>query len=335
MASIRRRGDFQYQAVIKRRSIGRVTKTFTTREDARAWATVTESELLRGVYVSRNDAERVILHELIERYKTDVLPTLRGVGHTSHLRRLDEHFGKLPLARITPAAVASYRDERLHNGKSPSTVKKELSTLSRIYVLASREWGIGGAVNPLAGVARPIERNARQRRLEPGELDRLLKACETPMLSLLVRFAIATAARLGELLAVQWSDVDARTRVMTLRGIDGRGTKNGDQERDVPLSSEALAVLVELRRLPRSVDGRLFYAWKASDSFNHTWRRTCQRAGIEGLRFHDLRREATSQLFEKGALSETEVAVVTGHKSLAMLKRYTRLRASRLATKMG
>lgn len=106
----------------------------------RDWATVTESELLHGVCVARNDAERVTLRELIERYRRDTLPTLRGVGHVSHLRRLDEAFGQRPLARITPAKVAAYRDQRLHDEKAASTVTKELATLSVLFKLASREW---------------------------------------------------------------------------------------------------------------------------------------------------------------------------------------------------
>lgn len=213
-------------------------------------------------------------------------------------------------------------------------MKKELAKLSVIYKLASREWGIGGAVNPLAGVARPVEHNARTRRLAPGEEGKLLAACEPPM-ALLVRAALETAARLGELLAVEWGDVDTSKRVMTLRGIGGHGTKNGDPTRAVPLSSEALAVLRELGKLPRSMDSRLFWQWRASDSFSAAWRRVCTRAGIENLHFHDLRHEALSRLAERGDLSVLELAAISGHKTLAMLKRYTHLRSVDLARKLG
>lgn len=334
MPTIRKRGPMQWQAIVKRRGIGFASKTFTTRKDAEDWAFVAQAAMVRGAYISRSDAEKTTLRELIKRYRRDVLPGLRGVGCASHLRRLDEKLGGFSLAGVTPAKVAAYRDERLKAGKSASTVKKELATLSVLFKLASREWGIGGLVNPVTGITRPVERNARNRRLEGDELPRLLAECSPPM-ALLVRFAIATAARLGELLAARWSDVDVRARVLTLRGIDGKGTKNGDAVREIPLSREALRVLIALKKLPRSLDGRLFHWWKASDSFNHTWRSACARAGITGLRFHDLRREAASQLFERGTLSETEVASITGHKSLAMLQRYTHLRAARLARKMG
>lgn len=152
---------------------------------------------------------------------------------------------------------------------------------------------------------------------------------------LLIRLALETAARLGELLALEWRDIDAGRRVAVLRGVGGRGTKNGDESRAVPLSSAALVVLQELQALPLGIDGRVFYWWAGSDSFNKTWRRACACAGIEDLRFHDLRHEATSRLFEKGVFEGVEVAAITGHKTLQMLKRYTHLRAADLARKLG
>ncbi len=67
---------------------------------------------------------------------------------------------------------------------------------------------------------------------------------------------------------------------------------------------------------------------------SQAFERVCRKAGIKGLRFHDLRHEATSRLFEKG-LNTMEAAAVTGHKTLVMLKRYTHLRAEDLAEKLG
>lgn len=105
----------------------------------------------------------------------------------------------------------------------------------------------------------------------------------------------------------------------------------GNAVRMIPLSSTALEAL---KSLPRHIGGRVFWRWSASDSFNKTWTRACTRAGIEDLRFHDLRHEAVSRLFEKG-LNPMEAASVSGHKTLAMLKRYTHLRAEDLAKKLG
>jgi integrase len=334
MPTVRKRGDLQWQAIVKRQGIGFASKTFTTKKDAEKWAKITEAEMLRGAYISRRDAEKITLSECIERYKKDVLPGLKGVGHEYILARLEEAFGKLALAHITSAKVAAHRDARLRAGRSPSTVKKELAKLSVIFKLAAQEWGVGGLENPVLSVARPKEKNSRTRRLEPGELERLLKVAPTPV-GLLIRLALETAARLGELLALEWRDIDTARRVAVLRGVGGRGTKNGDESRAVPLSSAALAVLQELRALPLGIDGRVFYWWAGSDSFNKPWARLCKKAEIEDLRFHDLRHEATSRLFEKGVFEGVEVAAITGHKTLQMLKRYTHLRAADLARKLG
>jgi integrase len=130
--------------------------------------------------------------------------------------------------------------------------------------------------------------------------------------------------RRGELLSLEWVNVDLNKRTALLPI-----TKNGDS-RGVPLSSRALAVP---RSLPPLTTGRVFGELTA-DALKLSFRRAMRRAGITGLRFHDPRHEATSRLFEKG-LNVMEVASVTGHKTLQMLKRYTHLNAVDLAARLG
>ena len=105
-------------------------------------------------------------------------------------------------------------------------------------------------------------------------------------------------------------------------------TKNGEA-RTVPLSSRAV---VTLEALPRNLDGRVFGV--TYEGIHQSYVRACRRASITGLTFHDLRHEATSRLFEKG-LNPMQVAAITGHKTLQMLKRYTHLRAEDLAKLLG
>ena len=126
-----------------------------------------------------------------------------------------------------------------------------------------------------------------------------------------VALAIETGMRRSELLALQWSNVDLEKRIAFLPI-----TKNGES-RGVPLSTRAVAIL---RGLPTSTTGRVFGALTV-EALKQSFRRAVRRAGIAGLRLHDLRHEATSRLFEKG-LNVMEVASVTGHKKLQMLKRY-------------
>ncbi|AAZ97761.1 site-specific recombinase, phage integrase family [Thiobacillus denitrificans ATCC 25259] len=352
MATIRKRGELQWQAIVKRKGYPLQSKTWNTRKEAEAWARQIESEMDRGVFVSRAEVERTTLQDLIGRYRIEVLPNKRGKHFGPALRVLEQHLGKYSLAALSPKLIAGFRDKRTKAGLSASTVKKEINLLSKLIDLAGKEWGVALPANPCAMVSRPVEKNARDRRLQPEEEKYLLTACEQHV-ALLSRFALETAARLGELLALRWADVDTTKRVMVIRGIDERGTKSGDALRAVPLSPAAVSVLDELKKLPRGIDGRVFYWWKASDSFSKTWGRAltrahasyiadCEKAGGEpdqafliDLRFHDLRHEATSRLFEKGVFDSMEVASITGHKTLAMLKRYTHLRAEDLAKKLG
>ncbi|WP_394713852.1 site-specific integrase [uncultured Desulfuromonas sp.] len=111
------------------------------------------------------------------------------------------------------------------------------------------------------------------------------------------------------------------------RTIFLKDSKNGES-RTVPLSSTAVATL---KKIPRDISTpHVFPILGVSRKFSLA----CKAAEIEDLRFHDLRHEATSRLFEKG-LNPMEVASITGHKTLQMLKRYTHLRAEDLAAKLG
>ena len=178
---------------------------------------------------------------------------------------------------------------------------------------------------PLAKTARPKIPQGRTRRLQDGEEVRLLEAAKAygGEIGLIITWAIETAMRRGEIAAMRWEHLDKKARVLLIPE-----TKTGTPRR-VPLSSKALQVL---DTLPRQIDGSV---WSMrADSISQAFERVCKTAGIEGLTFHDLRHEATSRLFEKG-LNPMEVAAITGHKTLQMLKRYTHLRAEDLVGRLG
>jgi len=176
--------------------------------------------------------------------------------------------------------------------------------------------------NPVSKVKRPKLPEGRERRLLPGEEQKLLAALGKTTRPLAI-LAIETAMRRGELLSLIWENVDLERSVALLPD-----TKNGTS-RLVPLSTRAIETLKSLRD---KNSGQVFGISKhhASKSF----REACQKANIKNLRFHDLRHEATSRFFEKG-LNPMEVSSITGHKTLQMLKRYTHLKAEDLAKKLG
>jgi integrase len=233
---------------------------------------------------------------------------------------------KLVLTALTPTCIAKFRDERLQQVSS-STVIRDLACLSAIISHARREWAIN-IENPVSRVRKPSAPAGRDRVLTTAEEARLLDALRptgrrSPWLYPLVVLALETAMRRGELLALRWDDVSLAKRTGTLHD-----TKNGEG-RVVPLSTRALEVL---QALPRSITGQVIpmTPFAACAAFE----RATGRAGIEGLRFHDLRHTAITRMAAK-LPNVIELAAVSGHKSLRMLQRYYHPRAEDLARKLG
>ena len=324
MASIIKRGPYQWQVKIRKMGWPKQTKTFETHEDAARWARKIESEMDDGIFVSRKEAEKTTLDEALDRYRSEKTPHKKGAAQESN--RID-HFKRSDLASrflstIRSTDIAKYRDQRLETGLSPYTVNNELILLSSLFNVAHREWGMESIDNPVSKVTRPKLPPGRDRRLEPGEEEKLLGALGIT-LKPLFQLALETALRQSELLALEWKYINLGCQVAHLPE-----TKNGEA-RNIPLSSHAVLVL---KKLPRRLDGKAFGV--TGGHVSRTFRETCETLEIENLRWHDLRHEACSRLFEKG-LNPMEVASISGHKTLQMLKRYTHLKAEDLAAKLG
>ena len=327
MATIEKRGQF-WRVKIRRTGLPSQTRTFDNRTQAQQWARGVESEIDKGIVVDRRVAQRLSLAEILERYRREVTPTKRGAADENlRLKAMAQRpFARIRMSALTSSHLAAYRDERL-KVVCGATVNRELSTLSHAIDTARREWDVYLPTNPCTLVRRPPQGRPRDRRLQGDEEKRLLAACggaRNRWLAHFVALAIETGMRRGELLGLLWDNVDLERRTAFLPV-----TKNGES-RGVPLSSRAVAVL---RTLPPSTNGSVF-GELTREALKQSFKRAVRRAGIAGLRLHDLRHEATSRFFEKG-LNVMEVASVTGHKTLQMLKRYTHLSATDLATRLG
>ena len=338
MASLRQRpgpgGRRVWQVRVKRRGYPEMARTFDLKTQAAAWAKQIESEMDRGTFVSRAEAENTTLAEAMDRYAREVLPGKKSQRVVlSQIKYLTPRLGRLPLSSITSSVLAKYRDQRLADGAAAQTAKHDLSLISRVLNTAIKEWGIAlPAGNPVLQVKMPRVANARDRRLVDDEQARLLAAAQAygGEIAPLITWAIETAMRRGEIAAMCWEHLDRRARVLLIPE-----TKTGTPRR-VPLSVAALGVLDEKSTLILSeglIKQGLIWSLRA-DSISQAFERVCKAAGIEGLTFHDLRHEATSRFFEKG-LNPMQVAAITGHKTLQMLKRYTHLRAEDLVGMLG
>lgn len=197
--------------------------------------------------------------------------------------------------------------------------------LSDLFTIAEIEWG-ACSLNPVLKVRKPKVPPGRQRRLERYEEKRIVRYCtETgnDLVCAIICFALETCMRRGEILGLLWENVDMNARVAHLPD-----TKNGSK-RDVPLSLAAMRIL---NRIGPQMAGLVFDC--NVNRFKSAWRLIVSKTKIHDLHFHDLRHEAISRLFELGTLDMMEIAAISGHKSLQMLKRYTHLRARLLVSKL-
>ena len=322
MATIRKRGN-GWQVQIRKKNHHPVCKTFHIKSEAIAWAKIVEYEQERGIYLDKTIAETTTVIEILERFEVTVTVKSKRAGNErSCMKHLYKYFGNFTVSSITSVKLAEYRDMRLEL-VGPQTVKHELGLMNRVLKRAHEEWGIiipGG----VPSVRKPKLPEGRDRRLEGDEEARIINSLlNTPIVQSITQFAIETAMRRGEICNMEWKHINMDNHTLLIPI-----TKTG-KARTIPLSQKAMKILYVL---PRRADGYVFGI--KPDSVTRAFIRACDRENIKDLRFHDLRHEATSRLFEKG-LSIMEVASITGHKSLSMLTRYTHLRAEDLVDKIG
>ncbi|SPD48445.1 site-specific integrase [Cupriavidus neocaledonicus] len=259
MASFRKRGELQWQARISRKGFPPQVKTFNTKADAEAWARQIESEIDRGVFVSRAAAENTTLSEVLTRYEREILPSKKGASPEISVLRIWQatEISTRVMAAVRSVDVAKLRDEWLVNRK-PATVLRRLAVLSHVFSIARKEWGMESLTNPVDLVRKPQPNNARTRRItsgdsapdvssadeegssrgaRDGELERVMAASGSALLPSIICLAVETAMRRGEIVSLRWENVDLKRRIAHLPT-----TKNGSS-RDVPLSTRAIAVL--------------------------------------------------------------------------------------------
>jgi len=355
MATYRKRGPYQWEAQIRRRGYPAQSKTFSTKAEAEAWARTLESEMARGVWVSRSEAESTTLLQLLDRYEREVVPGKKGQAQERSILSVlrSTELAKRSVASVRSADIATLRDDWLRTYEA-ATVLRRLCVLSHLFNVARREWGMESVSNPVELIRKPAANNARSRRIaervadrqegaSAGEIERIISATGSNVLPAIIRLAVETAMRRSEIVGLRWEHIDLQRRVAHLPV-----TKNGSS-RDVPLSRVAVAQLSGLLPNDKTPNGRVF-ALRA-DAVTRAFERAvararkqyeaeCNEAGSEpdenflsNVRFHDLRHEAASRLADIYQLHE--LAKVTGHKDTRMLMRYYHPRAEDLAKKLA
>ncbi len=322
---VARNGKASWVARIRKVGYPKQARAFPKLAQAKRWAADVEAEMSDGTW---SPVGRQTVEDLVKSYLQDELGRLSPQEQIQRRRQMDwwrDTFGAVELRKLSPAMVAQGR-KLLLEGKGPSgkriseaTANRYLAALSAACAVAKREWG-WMETNPCRSVKRRGESRGRTRFLSDEERQRLAKAIGgRGRLRPLVILAMTTGARLGELMALRWGDLDFESRQATLRD-----TKNGDI-RTVPLVEVAIKALLEHRKVRVLGDDRVFVGpGGACYMPRRAWNAARAESGLTDFRFHDLRHTAASYLAMSGA-SLNEIASILGHRTLAMVQRYAHL----------
>ena len=364
MASIEKRtsedGSTSYRVKIRMKGRPPESATFDRLTDAREWSKKIEADMKANRHFGAS--KRHTVAELLDRYEASELPSLKSAATVK--TRLDwwrELHGAALLSDLTPDVIAKARDtlkatpkQRGGGTRSAADVNRTLAALSSACSYAVKELGWLER-NPIERVTKGAESKGRVRFLSDAELPRFLQACRessNPSLYLAVILALTTGGRQSEIMGLRWPQIDLGRRTAMLGE-----TKNGDA-RALPLSGEAIALLQERAKVRSLTDDRLFPPKPGSKSpfmdlrspFATALERTelghyegegKKRRFIPDFHWHDLRHTCASYLAMAGT-SPLEIAKVLGHRTMAMVARYSHLSPGRvvelgdmLAERMG
>jgi len=263
------------------------------------------------------------LFEFSNEYMTYVKTTIakrswrRDEISIGHLRKF---FAASKLSSITPKDILDYQSKRVTDGMKPATINRELACLKHLFNFAKQRDKFFGE-NPVSKVKFLEENNQIERVLTSEEEITLLDAC-APHLRPIILTAIHTGMRKNELLSLKWSNVDLDNNVIT---IESTNTKNKKLKR-IPINSSLRKLLLE-QKLKTSFSSYVFLnpggnPYLGKFSLTTCFKNACSRAGIQELRFHDLRHTAATRMIEAGA-SIVAVSKILGHSTLTMTMRYS------------
>ena len=304
----------------------RIAKTFDTYLAAKVWGEAATTPIPIH-HITDKPQYKASFEEVLLRYLSEVTPTHKGWKHEAQMiKQLIRDVGwvKRPFGALSLDEVRRWRDNRLLS-VTPATVSRHLDIVKSACKHAEMEWDWVTQVEMLKRIKIERPKQAEKvRRIAPDKIERLLWSADQANVDWLrpvIEFALLTAMRRSEITALRWEHIDFDKKLLLVAD-----TKNGI-DRTLPLY-DAVANLLQL--LPRTGE-RVFNI--SSNSLTKGWNRCTKRANVSGVRFHDLRHEAVSRLFDRG-LTPIEVAKISGHRTLSMLMRYSHADSDTIIAKL-
>ena len=323
LATYRKRlGKWQVQIRIKDKPA--ISKTFPTKELARAWAITKERQLLSSDSFEL-PTPSAPLKEILLRYKDEITPYKKSsYSETYRISALlKSKIASLNTDSISKEDVAKHRDLRLRL-VSKSTVRRELVLLRHILNVATHEWGYRSLCGLFDNIKFPKEAHHRVRRVSKDEIDAMWHALANQRNKNYLKaaqLALETGMRRSEILQLKVDDLQHDV-------IELKESKSG-HPRLVPLTARSREILMD--SLSKDKDELIFKI--KPNALRLAWERARVKAGVNDLRFHDLRHEAISRMLEDG-LSVAEVAAVSGHRDYRTLFKYAHLDMKRITKKL-
>ena len=335
MASILNIGT-SWRAQVRRKGHKNITETFPTKAAAQKWATAIEADIDSKRYQDGRGLEAYKLADLIDRYNAEIGETKKfGKNKLAVLRALKDRLGELKLSEITDDSLMKHIRGRQAEGAGGVTIAIELAYLGGLFKTAKQLWKIPVSLDPIISARAnmghlgvSLKSKERTRRPTQKELDNLcayFDAHSTLPMRDLIQFAAATAMRLGEIVGLRWEDLNKEDRTIIIKDRKHPTEKVGNDQ-EVPLLGSSFDIVMRQLR-----NGERIFPI-IGDTVSSIFPRACKQFGIVDLRFHDLRHEGVSRLFEQGYAIE-QVALVSGHRDWKMLQRYTQIRAKDLHRK--
>ena len=315
MAHIRKRNS-KWQCIVRVHGYPPMTKTFKQKIDALRYSRDLENKLFREQH---NIAKKKFpkFREVLERYRDEVVIHKRSKDMETKLINylLTEGFVNFGVNLVDAKLIAQYRDRALRSLKS-SSVNRRLAIISHCFTIAKKEWGYD-VVNPVLSIRRPKNPDPRDRRFTKEEINKILTCNRTsPHMKFIIELALETGMRRSEIANVRSEHIKGNTLKIVQAKV---------KPRTIPLTPRAVELLKYNMPIKMS-----------SNAIHLSWVRICKRHSIEDARFHDLRHEALSRMFEVKSLNVPEVQLISGHLEPRTLMRvYANLRPKDLADKLA
>jgi len=330
MATITKRTGklgIKYRAAVRISGQKPIAKSFSKAADAKAWAVTVEDKIAKNEF--REDEQ--LFGDIVDQYVSKIGPIMPfGKSKASVLNTLREKLGYLKIKDMTAPTLINYAVGRA-SACCPATVKQDMAYLGVVLRTAEAMFGAKPKFDEYKKSMDQLHRlkviansDERERRCSDKELAKVLSAVQsaTPVAEW-AHFALVTAMRVSEIGGLKWDDLSDDGKSIIIRQ---RKHPRRKKDEVVPLIPEARNIIA---RQPRLLSNPEFIFPHNARTITNAFRKAINRAGVEDLRFHDLRHEAISRFFEMG-FDSMVVATFSGHKDINMLRRYTHINANKV-----